>query len=112
MTESRTTALTERQRYWLEQVQACEAAGKTIAEYAADQGFDARAMYAGKKVLVKKGVLPRAHSTGFQRVRIAAGPVAGSEWRIQLPNGVSVAFSGSVDAGILTTVLNTAAALE
>jgi hypothetical protein len=25
--------LTERQRYWLEQVEACAAAGKTIAEY-------------------------------------------------------------------------------
>lgn len=111
MTESGTTALTERQRYWLEQVQACEASGKTVAEYAADQGFDARAMYAGKKVLVKKGILPRTHSTRFQRARIATGPVAGGEWRIQLPNGVSVAFSGSVDAGTLTTVLNTAATL-
>ena len=28
-------ALTERQRYWLEHIQACKDSGKTIAEYAA-----------------------------------------------------------------------------
>ena len=32
-------------------------------------------------------------------------------YRFQLPNGVSVTFSGTVDAGALTTVLNTAATL-
>ena len=31
--------LTDRQRYWLAHVQACEAAGKTIVEYAAAQEF-------------------------------------------------------------------------
>jgi hypothetical protein len=40
------------------------------------------------------------------------GPVMGSEWRIQLPNGESVAFSGSVDATTFATVLSTAAALD
>jgi len=44
------TTLTERQRYWLEQVRACEASGKTVAEYAAEQGFSAQALYAGKKL--------------------------------------------------------------
>jgi len=73
MTESGTTALIERQRFWLEQVQACEASGKTVVEYAADQGFDARAMYAGKKVLVKKGILPRTHSPSF-RIVVAEQP--------------------------------------
>ena len=111
MVEARGSALTERQRYWLEHVQACEAAGKTIAEYAAEHGLAAQAMYAGKKILVRKGVLPPTRPARFQRVQVA-GPVVGSEWRIQLPNGVSVAFSGSVDAATLTTILNTAATLE
>ena len=102
--------LTERQRYWLEQVRACEASGKTVAEYAAEQGFSAQAMYAGKKLLVRKGVLPRTRSLRFQRVQVASVPV-GNEWRIQLPNGVSVSCSGAVDAGALATVLTTAAAL-
>ncbi len=46
----------------------------------------------------------------FQRVQMAGVPVA-SDWRIELANGVSVAFSGEVEAGALAMVLNTAAAL-
>gem|GEM_PF-6378557 len=46
-------------------------------------------MYDGKRALVKKDVLPRKQRNGFQRVRVV-NPVAGSEWHIQLPNGVSV----------------------
>ena len=47
MDEEQEMSLTERQRCWLEQVQACEAAGKTIAEYAVDQGIEVKAMYTG-----------------------------------------------------------------
>jgi hypothetical protein len=103
--------LTEHQRYWLNHVRACEASGKRITEYATEQGLGVRAMYDGKRALVKKGVLPRTHATRFQRAQVV-GPVMGSEWRIQLPNGVSVAFSGSVDAGSLTTVLRAVATVE
>jgi hypothetical protein len=110
MGETEEARLSERQRYWLEQVHACEASGQTVAEYAAKQGFSAQAMYAGKKMLVRKGVLPRTRPSRFKRVQMAGVPV-GSEWRIQLPNGVSVAFSGEVDSGALATVLNTAAAI-
>jgi hypothetical protein len=104
------TVLTERQRYWLEQVRACEASGKTVGEYASEQGISAQALYAGKKLLVRKGVLPRTRPLRFQRIRVASLP-AGNEWRIQLPNGVSVCCSGAVDAGVLATVLSAAAAL-
>ena len=104
-------ALTDRQRYWLEHIQACEASGKSIVEYAAAQGIAARAMYAGKKTLVKKGVLPGTHSARFQRVQVLEATLS-SQWRIGLPNGVSVAFAGEVDARTLTTVLSSAASIE
>ena len=104
-------SLTEHQRYWLNHVRACEASGKRITEYAAEHGLGVHAMYDGKRVLVKKGVLPRTRTTRFQRVQVVV-PVTGSEWRIQLPNGVAVAFTGAVDAATLTTVLSTAAALD
>jgi len=110
MDEADGTRLTEHQRHWLKQIQACEASGKSVAVYAAAQGFPVRAMYDAKKVLVRKGVLPRTHCARFQRVQTAAVTVGG-EWRIQLPNGVSVDFSGTVDAGSLSTVLNTVARL-
>jgi len=99
MDEAQGTRLTARQRHWLEQIRACEASGKSVAEYAAAHGFQARAMYGAKKVLVKKGVLPRTRPLRFQRVPVAAA--VGGEWRIQMPNGISVDFSGTVDAGSL-----------
>jgi hypothetical protein len=105
------TLLTDRQRYWLEHIQACEAQGKTVAEYATGQGIEAKAMYAGKKVLVKKGILPRNHQSRFQRAQVTA-LVSDSAWRVQLSNGLSVTFSGAVDARILSTILTTAAAVE
>jgi hypothetical protein len=77
------TRLTERQRYWPEQVQACEASGKTVAEYAMDQGIDVKAMYAGKKTLEKEGVLWRTRPSRFQRAQVV-GPVGG--WRGALKN--------------------------
>ena len=110
MDKAHEISLTEHQRYWLTHVRACEASGKRITEYATDHGLGVRAMYDGKRALVKKGVLPRTHATRFQRTQVV-DPVMGSEWYIQLPNGVSVTFSGPVDAGTLTTVLNTAATL-
>ncbi len=103
-------ALTGHQRHWLEQIQACEAQGLSITAYAAEHGFPVRAMYDAKKVLVRKGVLPRTQRARFQRVQSEVVTVGG-EWRIQLPNGVSVDFSGSVDGGSLSTVLNTVASL-
>ena len=104
-------ALTDRQRYWLEHIQACEASGKSIAEYTAAQEFGAQAMYAGKSALVKKGVLPSTQPVRFQRVQVMAA-AASSQWRIGLPNGVSVAFAGEVDAPALTAILHSAASLE
>ena len=104
-------ALTARQRYWLEHVQACEASGKSIAEYAAAQEIGAQAMYAGKSMLVKKGVLTATQPARFQRVQVMAAAVS-SQWRIGLPNCVSVAFVGEVDGQALTTILHSAATLE
>ena len=93
MNESQEASLTEQQRHWLKHVQACEASGKRITEYAAENGIGVRAMYDGKRALVKKGVLPRTHDARFQCAQVIESVVS-SEWRIQLPNGVSVAFAG------------------
>ena len=111
MAATEETRLTEHQRKWLGRVQACEASGMSVAAYASEQGFAVRAMYDAKKVLVRKGVLPRTQGARFQRVQTK--PVAvENEWRIRLPNGVLVEFSGSVDGGSLSTVLTTVAHLE
>ena len=104
-------ALTQRQRYWLEHIQSCEASGMSMAEYAASREIAVRAMYSGRKTLIKKGVLPAEHSARFQRVQVMETPVS-SQWRIGLPNGVSVTFAGEVDARSLSTVLSVSATIE
>ena len=103
--------LTERQRYWLRKLQACESEGKSLSSYAAEQGFHVGAIYAAKKTLIRKGVLPQGSGVGFQRALVEAVSV-GSEWCIRFPNGVSVEFSGTADAGSLSTILSTVARLE
>ena len=103
--------LTERQRYWLEKLQACESEGKSLSSYAAEQGFHVGAIYAAKKTLIRKGALPQTSGARFQRVQTQAVS-AGSEWRIRFPNGVLVEFSGTADAGSLSTILSTVARLE
>ena len=61
--------LTERQQYWLEHIQACEASGKSVTTYAAEHGFHVGAMYAGKKMLVRKGALRGPQRSRFQRLQ-------------------------------------------
>lgn len=101
--------LTARQRYWLGHIQACEASGESLKAYAAAHGFAAGAMYAAKKVLIRKGLLPPS-SARFQRVR-ASAPGMQSEWRVELPNGATVGFSGAVDSAVLSAVLQVVAGL-
>ena len=109
--QSMIPALTDRQRFWLKHIQACEASGKSIAAYSAEQGIAARAMYGGKKVLVNKGVLATTRAARFQRVQVMEAPLS-NPWRIGLANGVSVAFVGEVDTQALTAILNSAASVE
>ncbi|MCF6212384.1 MAG: hypothetical protein L3K24_17390, partial [Gammaproteobacteria bacterium] len=71
----------------------------------------APAMYAGKRVLVKKGALPSKHPAQFQRVQLMKA-VVDREWCVRLPNGASVLFSAAVDAATLAVVLNTTADLK
>lgn len=102
--------LTERQQYWLEHIQACEASGESLKTYAAAHGFSPGAIYAAKKVLIRKGLIASSRAR-FQQVHVAA-PALGCEWRIELPNGVAVGFSGTVDGGSLSTVLSVVSALR
>ena len=111
MPQSQNASLTKRQRYWLEHFRRCQSSGQTIAEYAAANGITAHSMYAIKKVLVSKGALPGTHSVEFQRAQIVDA-VDPCQWRIQMPNGVAVAFSSTVDEVTLTRVLAAAAAVS
>ena len=105
--------LTERQVYWLAHVRACDTTGQSTFAYAKAHGLQSRAMYKARQVLIEKGVwsndkTARKHSR-FQRAQVQKA--AAGSWQIQLPNGVTVSFSGDVNDKALSTVLKTAAAL-
>ena len=104
--------LTERQQYWLKHLRACEASGQTTIDYAREHGIKVKSMYSARKALAEKGTLPPPQATCFQQVQVVSGNPAGdSQWRVQLPNGAAVAFSGNVEAATLSLVLATVAAL-
>ncbi len=112
MVEAEGVRLTAHQRTWLERIRSCEASGMTMSAYAAEHGWDARTMYGARKVLKRKGVLSGGdHQVRFQRARIVSAEGREMSWRIELPNGVTVAFCGVVDGGSLSTVLTTVASL-
>jgi len=103
MTDKPEQKLTVQQSDWLEKLTACKASGQSMKAFAASAGLNLQDLYSWKKTLVKKGVLPRSRSSHFQQVQIM--DTAGHEYRIQLPNGVTVILPGHMD---LTTVLHNA----
>jgi len=106
------TPLTERQGYWLKHIQACDASGMTMVEYALAHDINVKGLYSGKEILVRNGVLPRAQRPSrFQRVKIT-DLSRDHSFRVQLPNGVCVVLSGVVDSDSLKDVLMAAAAIE
>lgn len=105
--------LTERQQYWLKHIRACDASGQTTIDYAREHGIKVKSMYSARKALAEKSTLPRPQPTRFQQVQVVGGNQAnGSQWHIQLPNGLAVSFSGAVDTATLSLVLTTAATLS
>jgi len=109
--QDRIKPLTKRQQYWLEKIEDWKSSGKSISAYSREQGFTAQAMYAGKKELVKKGVLPRSRKPRFQRVKITPSNTD-TAWQITLPNGLSVSFNGSANAAELNAVLIAASSIK
>lgn len=104
--------LTERQKYWLKHIRACDASGQTTIDYAREHGIKVKSMYSARKALVEKATLPPSQPNCFQQVQVVStSPSSDSQWQVQLPNGATVAFSGNVDATTLSLVLTTVVAL-
>lgn len=100
--------LSEQQRCWLERLRECEESGQTTKAYAESRGLSVSALYTWRKRLAKRGLWPSKVGL-FDRVAITGGERLPAEWRIVLPNGIEVVFSGSVDGAQLSTVLSAAA---
>lgn len=99
MTDKPEQKLTVQQSDWLEKLRACEASGKSMKAFAVSEGLNIQDLYSWKKILVKKGILPRSRTPRFQQVQIM--DTVGYECRILLPNGVTVILpSGAHDINL------------
>lgn len=103
--------LTERQQFWLEHLRACAKANQTTKDYAQAHGLSVKAMYSARKDLAQRGTPKIPINAPFARVQVAPSPSA-THWSVQLSNGTTVSFSGTVDGKALHTILQAAASLS
>ena len=89
------SGLTERQRFWLEHWQRCQATPGTIKAYALTHELSLPAMYFWRRELIARGLLegePRRVRFRKLAVLSEAKPVP---FRILFPNGVVVEWADS-----------------
>ena len=99
--------LSAKQQYWLERIRECEESGQTTKAYAEAQSLSVKTVYTWRKRLVQRGLWP-GREERFQQVQLTGLARSSGEWRITLPNGVQVEFSGSVDGTAVSVVLTAA----
>lgn len=135
--KSKISELTERQRYWLAHVEACETSGLSCRAYADAHGIKVGNLYNARHLLKEKGVwraaeaddprsepsVPSQPPAGFQRVVVGSEAAEESQpfsahvsgqgatpCRIHLPNGVILEVMTGTDACSLAVVVNAAGA--
>ena len=111
---------TERDRFWLKHHEAQEASGETAKAYASAQGISVQALYQSRKRLRALGVLPPGRSTRrskqaparFSKVAVAPVPtIEPARFRIELPNGAVLEWSGAASLGPVADLLERMARL-
>ena len=96
--------LSKRQQFWFDHIKNCETSGQSLAGYAKENDLNVQTMYATKATLVSKGMLSQPIRPTFQRAKINATTIQ-HDWRIQLPNGINVIFSGAANINQLSSIL-------
>lgn len=103
------SVLTERQRFWLEHWQRCQATPCTIKAYALAHELSLPAMYYWRRELVARGLLEGGQrKVRFRKLAIVSD-VRPTPFRILFPNGVVVEWADS--PGHLESMLRMAASL-
>jgi hypothetical protein len=97
------TALRDRDRYWLRHHRACEQSGLTAKAYAKRHRLSIHGLYQARKRLRSLGALAAAEElaskpgprrgSGFARVDLSAA--ASPRYRVRLPNGALVEWEGA-----------------
>jgi hypothetical protein len=97
---------TERDRFWLDHEAAIQLSGQTAKEYAAAQELSLHALYQSRKRLRALGLMERSRavrpdrksaskSVSFSKIELATPRRSSSEFRLSLPNGIVLEWSGA-----------------
>jgi hypothetical protein len=94
----------DRDRFWLRHHEAQRASGRSAKAYAASAGISVQALYQARKRLRARGLLARGRVPGAvaRFAKVAVAPAAGIEeprFRIGLPNGAVLEWSGAASVG-------------
>jgi len=93
---------TERDRFWLDHEKALAASAQTAKAYAAKQGLSLHAFYQARKRLRALGFLSTADlrrkpkaASAFAKVERIESPGPAADFRLGLPNGITLGWSGA-----------------
>ena len=98
-----TVEATERDQFWLDHEAAFAASDLTAKAYAAQQGLSHHALYQARKRLRSLGLLPPAvkrrkpvsvRPVSFSKVALQSPTPSQAEFRLLLPNGFVLEWSG------------------
>lgn len=99
-------SLTDKQRYWSDHVERCEALGETMVAYAGEQSLDLKQFYNWKMRLTQLGILPKAaNPVAFKRVSVRPTREFSAGCRIDFPNGTRIVVESDCDPAWLTSVV-------
>jgi len=109
-------APTERDQFWLDHEKALGSSGKTAKDYAATHGLKLPAFYQARKRLRGLGLLAavagrrprvreRSRSDTLSFSKITVTPTADARFRVEMPGGVALAWSGGEVPEAVVTLL-------
>ena len=108
MSKSKTMSPRKRGReFWIEQLRASERSGLSLHAFAQSQGLNAHTAYQWRKRL--GGESRSAATQRWARVQVEPAQRSGARYRVQLPNGIAVEISGTLDEDELGRVLRVVA---
>jgi transposase-like protein len=96
--------LTDKQRGWLEHVEACEVSGGSMKAYAEKHGLDLQQFYLWKGRLKKLGLIEGAsRNLSIEPARINSSVSRGAS--IGLANGIKIEVPADFDPACMTELL-------
>ena len=109
---SRSAGLRPRERFWLDHLRTARRQGQTLKAHAQAHGLSVSALYTTRSTLKRRGVLSEPAASAPTLVPVRIPPLAGSAFRVHLPNGVVVEVPAHADDARVGAVLECASRLS